>query len=254
MKQFVLGVDLASSSWSKNGNALLGFDTGTRQWINAQTGVLNWPRKTISSDLMAETLNSFALERKVAAMSLDGPQGWRDPAASPTRKGVGRWCEFVCKTQGKTGCFGNTYPPNQVGWIAFTIRVFENLLSRPHIKLVNDPLQSRVNPPAAGQYYILECFPASVWRQSGLDPLPGHRKAPPDVVERFSGDLATAYGLPSQVMTRNHDDLQAVVGALPAAALLGGPCRAVAKGEPAQWVKTSSPPHWVEGLIWDAKP
>ena len=62
--------------------------------------------------------------------------------------------------------------------------------------------------------------------------------------------LVDAYSLPSGAITRNHDHLQAVVAALPAAGLLGGPAQAVARGEPARQTDKAL----VEGLIWDAAP
>lgn len=96
----------------------------------------------------------------------------------------------------------------------------------------------------------MECFPTSTWRTSGLEPLPGHGRAPAEVVERFAWRLVAAYGLPSSAVTRDHDDLQAVVSTLPAVGLLGGPARAYARGEPARSVGEVL----VEGMIWDAAP
>ena len=58
------------------------------------------------------------------------------------------------------------------------------------------------------------------------------------------------YSLPSSAITRNHDHLQAVVAALPAIGLLGGPARVHARGEAARLVDGVL----VEGFIWDAAP
>ena len=46
------------------------------------------------------------------------------------------------------------------------------------------------------------------------------------------------------------------MAALPAAALVGGPCEAIPRGEPGVKQSTigDSPEHWVEGLIWDSRP
>ena len=97
---------------------------------------------------------------------------------------------------------------------------------------------------------MLECFPTSTWRTSGLTALPGHRRAPPDVVETFARRVADAYSLPARAVTRDHDNLQAVVSALPAVGLLGGPAKAHARGAPTRSVDGVR----VEGFIWDASP
>ena len=86
--------------------------------------------------------------------------------------------------------------------------------------------------PDAG-YWLLECLPTSTWRTSGLKPLPGKRNTPPEDVEAFAWWLAAAYQLPAGALTRNHDDLQALVATLPGVALLGGPAKACPRGEAA---------------------
>jgi hypothetical protein len=91
---------------------------------------------------------------------------------------------------------------------------------------------------------------SATWRSSGLDPLPGHRRAPPPVVESFTRRLAAQYALPPSAITADHDDLQAVVAAPAGAALLGGPGEARAHGVPA-WTAGGVR---VEGLIWDSAP
>ena len=78
----VLGIDLASLRWSDNGTAMLTFINGNeRRWQDITYGVISWPSSPLSAEAMAEVLDSFALQNKVQAMSLDGPQGWRDPKA-----------------------------------------------------------------------------------------------------------------------------------------------------------------------------
>lgn len=140
------------------------------------------------------------------------------------------------------------YPSTFLRWIRFSISVFAELLSRRDVVLVNDDA-SDIAPRPAG-YWLMECFPTSTWRTSGLKALPGHRRAPAQVVERFSRRLVAAYGLPLSAVTDDHDDLQAVVSTLPAVGLLGGPARAYARGEPARSVDAVP----VEGIIWDAAP
>lgn len=254
----VLGIDLACKSWADNGSALLSFAVGGEPgWRECRPGAIDWPAGPLTPEAMARAVDGFAVACGVSAVSIDGPQGWRSPEAG-SRRGVGRWCEFQAGTPGKTGEYGSTYPGNYAGWVRFSIEVFEQLAALGNSVLANetDAGGTPLEPLEPGRYYLLECFPTSTWRSSGLGPLPGHRKAPPDIVERYAAALVDRFGLPSGASTRHHDDLQAVVAALPAAALLGGPCDAVPRGQPRvrQLALGDAPDHWVEGLIWDACP
>ena len=254
----VLGVDLASVRWSDNGTALLTFTTGNEtRWRNVSYSVISWPSRPLSAQAMAEVIDSFALQNEVKAVSLDGPQGWRDPEARD-RPGVGRWCEYVTQTQGKTGPFGVTYPGTQFGWIQFCIEVFERLVEAGHCRLVNQTVPIRLSTTAAEYYYLTECFPTKTWRSSHLTPLPGKSSTRPGDVAAWAKSLWQRYGFPGDDRwVGSHDDLQAVVAALPAAALLGGPCVPAAHGNSGHWVdavQKGTPRHWVEGLIWDATP
>lgn len=254
----VLGVDLASRRWQDTGTALLSFNDGENpQWRAAATGVIDWPAGAVSAEAMAESLDSFAIERKVQALSLDGPQGWRDPEAEE-RPGVGRWCEYLARTQGKTGTYGITYPGTQAGWIRFCISVFEALVTTGHGILVNDPDPLRLPRPASGTYWLVECFPTHTWRTSILTPLPGKSARPPADLPTWAATLWSRYDLPSVGhWAGSHDDLQAVVAGLPAAGLLGGPCVPIPLGNCGHWVDAQdagAPRHWVEGIIWDAAP
>ena len=242
----VLGIDLACRSWADIGSALIAFDQ--QRFTKAVPDAITWPAEDLTPSAVARAIDQFARTHDIAAVSVDGPQGWRDAAASSKRKGVGRACEYATRTPGKTGTRGVAYPSTFLRWIRFSIEVFAELLKHPDVALISDPSS---DVPLRGKgYWLLECFPTSTWRTSGLDPLPGHRRAPSDVVEKFAKRLVNAYSLPSSAITRNHDHLQAVVAALPAAGLLSGPARAVPRGEPARSVDGVL----VEGLIWDAAP
>ena len=46
--------------------------------------------------------------------------------------------------------------------------------------------RSGVVQPRRTGYWMIECFPTSTWRTSGLKELPGHRRAPRNVVEQFA--------------------------------------------------------------------
>jgi hypothetical protein len=252
----VLGIDLACRSWADNGSALLSFGRMPSAWLSADLGIISWPNAPLTPANMARAIDEFAIERGVRAVSIDGPQGWRSPLAG-TRRGVGRLCEYEARTPGKTGEYERTYPANYAGWVRFSIAVFEELLSLGTAFLANEPgsaVPMSVSDPT--RYVLLECFPTSTWRCSGLVPLPRHSNATPDAVETHANQLRGRYGLPAGSVTGHHDNLQALVAALPAAALLGGPCEAVPRGQPGalQAASGNIPEHWVEGIIWDARP
>lgn len=242
----VLGIDLACRSWRDIGSALVAFKN--KCFSDAVPRVMEWPSEDLTPAAVARCIDVFARDRDVAVVSIDGPQAWRDPTRSANCPGVGRACEYETRAPGKTGTYGVAYPLTFLRWIRFSISVFAELLSRPDVVLVNDDAGD-IAPRPAG-YWLIECFPTSTWRTSGLVALPGHRRAPAEVVERFARDLVAAYGLPPSAVTADHDDLQAVVSALPAVGLLGGPARAYARGEPARSVDSVP----VEGIIWDAAP
>ena len=242
----VLGIDLACRSWKDIGSAVVAFDT--QCFTKAIPDAIDWPAENLTPSTVARAIDAHARSHQVAAVSIDGPQGWRDPAASSTRKGVGRVCEYLTHTPGKTGPRGVAYPRTFLRWIQFSIEVFSELLEHPDVVLANDP-SGDVPAPQSG-YWLLECFPTSTWRTSGLKALPGHRQAPPDIVQEFAKRLVKTYSLPPSATTRNHDHLQAVVSALPAVGLLGGPAKAVARGERARHADGAL----VEGFIWDAAP
>lgn len=249
------GIDLGSRSWASNGSAVLSFRRHpTPTWVTCRPNAVVWPNEALSAGAMADAIDHWALESGLHAVSIDGPQGWRDPHAAP-RRGVGRRCEYEARTPGKTGAYGRGYPSTYLGWIRFSIGVFEHLHQRAHVRGVNDPDVVSLVPLPRGRYYLLECFPTSTWRSSGLAALPGHASAPPDVVLRHARTLWSQYGLPDWESLNHHDHLQAVVAALTAAALLGGPGVAIPRGEAARKLAAASQPsHVVEGLIWDARP
>lgn len=250
----VLGVDLASRSWRDIGFAEIAFDSGDPpSWGAAVPDCVVRPTTALTPHALADLIDEYARDHEIAAVALDGPQGWRQPNAPP-RRGVGRWCEYEARTQGKTGEYGHTYPQTQHGWIAFCVEVFDRLLGLGHCTLVDDPAATRLQPLERGRYYLLEVFPTSTWRGLGLRPLPGHANAPPHVVAHYAGLLRARLGLPQAPATNHHDNLQALVASLAGAALLGGPCSALARGRPSIRVTTTPtvPAHRAEGLIWDA--
>lgn len=241
----VLGIDVASSSWKANGSALIEYDeAGVRRVV---PGVIPWPSVPLTPAALAGAIDKFAREHAIDAAALDGPHGWRSPDTPAGAPGVGRRSEYECRTQGKTGVYPVTYPRNQRPWIEFSIQLFDALLALPGVVLAD-----RETAIIAGAgYAVLECFPTSTWRTSGLKPLPGKGKRPP--LLPFSQALATAYRLPAFV-SHSHDDLQAVVAALAAVAVIGGPALPIRRGIAATTTADVSGTRRLEGFIWDAKP
>ena len=240
----VLGIDLASKRWADIGSALVEFDQ--ERFLHAVPGAISWPQTTLNPRAVASAIDAFVRAEAIEAVSIDGPQGWRDPETPDDRPGVGRACEYEARTPGKTGTRGVAYPSTYLAWIQFSVDVFAELLCRPGVDLVNDPAGIANLSPTG--YWLLESFPTSTWRTSGLKPLPAKRKSSTESIEQFARRLIATYSLPTSTLTRNHDDLQAVVAALPAVGLVGGPSKPYPRGEPARRRGNVQ----VEGIIWDA--
>ena len=247
----VLGIDLASSGWVSNGSAVISFDADAQQFRTVEVAAIPWPPVGFTARALAAAIDQHARKNDIRAIALDGPQGWRDPETRQGLPGVGRRCEFECRTQGKTGVYPRTFPANQRSWIETCVEVFDELLKREGVRLA-DPNDSRT-PPSSG-YVLVECFPTSAWRSSGLAALPAKSKRPP--LQQYASALASAYTLPLVAdRVHSHDDLQAVVAALVAAAVIGGPAEASAHGVAARTATSlASPPSRFEGFIWNVRP
>jgi hypothetical protein len=268
----VLGIDLASARWAFNGSALLHFHEEAHGFTRVVPGAIVWPDAEapltpLTPQALADVIHAFAVREHVRAVALDGPHAWRNPRTAADVPGVGRRCEYLCRTQGKTGVYPTTYPGTQFAWIDFCVQVFDALLAHPGVRMAEAPAveaalthdataapgqDDGVNVGNVGDgYAVLECFPTSLWRASGLTPLPAKAKRP-DVQAHYQA-LAAAYALPPAQVT-SHDDLQAIVAALAAAGALGGPVQALPRGEPCWMAEHPDGLRRVEGFIWDAAP
>ena len=247
----VLGIDIASAEWSSNGSAVITFDAPSRTFRSVQPAAIEWPTADLTAQNLANAINSYAREHAICAVALDGPQGWRDPSTAEGTPGVGRRCEYECRTQAKTGVYPLTFPGNQRPWIEFCVDVFAELLAKDGVRLA-DPAAPRSATDAG--YTLLECNPTSAWRTSGLTPLPGKSKKP--LLEPYFVSLAGAYALPRPAATvRSHDDLQAIVAAIVAAAAVGGPALAISTGVASALSDDGSDVRRrLEGFIWNIRP
>lgn len=239
----VLGIDLASASWAANGSALVawGDAPGGQAITRVEPACVAWPEHAVlTPNAMADAIDACARQHGVRAVGIDGPHAWRDAARGAEGPGVGRWSESLVRAQGKTGVCGHAYPRTQLAWTSFSIAVFEALLGRPGARLAE--------PGAASPdgYLVLETYPTATWRAAGLAPLPAKARRP-DVADWYAR-LAAAFDLPRDVGVRGHDDLQAIVAALAAVGVAGGPVRAAWHGHPCRVVDGVR----VEGGIWVA--
>ena len=105
--------------------------------------------------------------------------------------------------------------------------------------------------PTEGTCGVLECFPTSAWRSSGLTPLPGKGSKP--LLSPYVEALRAAYQLPPFAV-QSHDDLQAVVAALTAVGAVRGPAVPRPEGTSSSIVVDPSGSRRVEGLIWNVAP
>jgi hypothetical protein len=274
----VLGVDLASARWADVGTALVWCDVGAgdvRAIARVATGVTEWPadaRAPVSADALADAIHACAVREGVAAVALDGPHAWRDPARGEDGPGVGRLAEFAVRAQCKTGVYPRTFPGTQQAWTRLSIAVFDALLAREGVRMATPDDTRRADDARATRttragamsagagegasragagYLLLESFPTAIWRASGLTPLPAKSRRPD--VAAFYARLADAFALPAADVT-SHDDLQALVAALAAVGVAGGPVDARAHGAPHREVPHADGTHRVEGWIWGARP
>ena len=189
----VLGIDLGLS-WQSTGSAVVSFDGDL--WLRCTLGPIVWPETECNAGSIAASVVEFALRNRIAAVSFDGPQGWRDPVGAGTF--VGRECERLTRTPGKTGTFGVSIPGTWIHWIRSSIHVFDALLDSGHAIMASGAEQQLMPPLPEGSFYVLECFPTSTWRSAGLQSLPGHHIDLP-TVWRFAQNLQMAFGLPDLI-------------------------------------------------------
>lgn len=230
----VLGIDLACRRWADIGSARLEPlpDGGLRVVVPA----LAMPGGDPDPVALADLVDAHCRAHGVSVVALDGPHAWRNPAS--VRSGAGRWCERLVRAQGKTGVPGTALPRTQLRWTRFCIEVFDALLAKPGVALAGEEAGARA-------YTLMECYPTEVWRALGLPPLPGKAKCGAAETGNWRNrlEVATGWLIPQGL---GHDDLQAVVAALPALAFARGQEGAVPVGDPVVKVDGTR----LEGWIW----
>ena len=135
---------------------------------------------------------------------LDGPQGWKDPSNGLAHS---RLCERILNTPAKTGLPGSVKPANYLGFVEFSIRVFDVFQARGLERY--DPTTWR-----SDHLSVIESFPMRAWRSLGQPCLPAKSKArDTDIREQLErlvhlGVVTNGGPMPT------HDQLQALVAGL----------------------------------------
>lgn len=253
----VLGLDLALRRYRDIGTAMLSFEPGGDA-MHVETDVISWPTGKPDVKSIARIVANHVERYEIHAVAIDATLAWREPEPDigPPRPGVGRWAERLLHTQSKTGPPGRTFPKTQQRWTQLGIELGQLWLQTAVADLVEVTRDQPCETLNTGRFYLLESYPTATWRAAGCKPLPGKstfRKGGEDL-QQWKRQLAERFDLqwPGEVTT--HDDLQAVVTALPAVAWLGGPVHAQAFGLPMRWREAVNPPQPFEGLIWIARP
>jgi hypothetical protein len=234
-----LGIDLASRRWADVGSAVVVLQPDGR--LTSNTPAIAWPSGNLEAKELACQIDTYCRDQGIRAVGLDGPHAWKNPLS--IRPGAGRWSEYLVRAQGKTCQPGHALPRTQLRWTIFCIEVFDALLAKPDVCLAQPE-----GMPTGCSYAVMETYPTAIWKALGLRSLPGKASASSAQVACWSQELSGRLGL-QMADGIGHDDLQAVVAALPALALAGGPLRAEAHGD----AVVERDHCRLEGYIWTLK-
>jgi hypothetical protein len=229
----VVSVDLAYRDYRDFGMAVLedrssGAEYEFLQFANNSTQA---PTPHGAAELILDVCGRVG----ASVVVLDGPQGWKDPSNGLAHS---RLCEKLVNAPGKTGLPGVAKPGNYVGFIAFTIEVFDALQSRGWRRF--DPANWRLD-----QLTVIESLPLRAWRSLGLPCLPAKSRATRADMQSHWEELI-GLGIIKGGATPTHDQLQALVAGLGGLGVLAGaPDRYEALGaKPFSLVEA-----WREGYI-----
>ncbi len=108
-----------------------------------------------------------------------------------------------------------TKPANYLGFIAFSIELFDQLEARGWPRL------NSVQPAEPTAHVTVESFPTAAWRSLGLVALPGKQKASRETVAARLRELRDRFRIEVDP-DLNHDELQALIAGLAGLALAAG--------------------------------
>jgi hypothetical protein len=154
-----------------------------------------------------------------------------------------RACERELNTPAKTGLPGSVKPANYLGFVLFSVEVFNELCKLGWTRLLSVGLAL-----ASNTRIVIESFPLSAWRSLRIAPLPSKQKS--KLTDLESRLLALGDLLPLHLSGRpTHDQLQAVVAGLAGLAVETSEWTACAVAGHAPFVRDSC---WREGFIVNA--
>ena len=174
----------------------------------SDSGLSGRPDATV----LAEFLVKRAAEINATIILIDGPQAWKSAHNGLEHS---RLCERELAAPGKTGLPGTTKPANYLGFIQFSIDLFDELEARGWPRL------QAAKPQFPADHVAVESFPTAAWRSLKLTPLSGKQKASAEDVAGKLRELREQFPL-NITSDLNHDEVQALVAGLAGLALTSG--------------------------------
>ena len=229
-----LSVDLASANYRDVGIVLLDGVSGVKGIVLRleELGLVGRP----NVNELAQFLCEFAANAGAEIIAIDGPQGWKDPDNGHSHCRV---AEALLHTQGKTGLPGTCKPGNYVGFISFSVDLF-NALAEQGWPRLTAPGERRI---------AAETFPTSAWRALKLPALPGKGGTTADQLLAHTHLLSDRFGIEFD-REPSHDELQAAVSGIGALAFLRGRSGFELVGLPPRQIDRT----WREGFILNPSP
>jgi hypothetical protein len=206
-----LSIDLASRRYEDIGVVILCKATGRIRITPIRLTAPEFVDRP-NVETLVDKILEVAAKYAATTILLDGPQAWK---ANDNQNVYARSCERELRAPGKTGLPGVTLPHTYLGFISFSIQVFEALASRTWKRLATkDPQQAT--------HCTVETFPTAAWRSIGMRPLPGRRRTTPSDIVTWTTKLQEGWNLDLQHQEITHDELQATVAGLAGIALEEG--------------------------------
>jgi hypothetical protein len=195
----LLAIDLAAKRHQDIGAAILSGDGKVHAQLIDQghfSGLVE-----MSPEPLADLLVATAEDHRCNWIALDGPAGWKS-ASNPLEHS--RLCDRAINAPAKVGLPGAVKPRTYTAFVQFSVRLFDALTDRGYPRLVHgaaDPEDRKA----------MEIFPTACWSRLGLRTLPAKRKCKD--VNVWARSLM---GWVQFSSSPSHDQLQAVIGGIPA--------------------------------------